>query len=98
MSELQTIESAPKDGTWFLAYRGPAKIGTCDRFAIVRWHDEFEDFIWPDEPFDIYRDDINEKTGAGHFALTPYESKGTFTHWMPLPSRPAQAKKDEQAK
>ncbi|CZT36387.1 hypothetical protein [Rhizobium sp. 9140] len=79
------IESAPKDGTWFLAYRGPAPGGTWDRYVIVRWHEEFDDFVWPDDPFDIFTDDIDEKRHDGRHVYSPYESSGTFTHWSPLP-------------
>ncbi|TCP88940.1 hypothetical protein C8J31_102109 [Rhizobium sp. PP-CC-2G-626] len=85
------IESAPKDGTWFLAYRGPAPGGTWDRYVIVRWHEEFDDFVWPDDPFDIFTDDIDEKRHDGRHVYSPYESSGTFTHWSPLPIEDAPA-------
>ncbi len=83
---LQPIDTAPKDGTWFLAYRGPARVGTWDRFIVARWHDEFDDFIWADEPFDIFEDDIDRQRFDGRYEHSPYEADGTFTHWCPLPS------------
>lgn len=89
MSEWQPINTAPKDGTWFIAYRGPASLGTGDRHAIVRWHDELEDFIWPDAPFDIYNGDVDQRDNFGMFVVSIYESRGTFTHWIPLPPPPS---------
>lgn len=88
MSEWQSFQTAPKDGSWFIAYRGEPKVGSWDRIVIVRWHDEFEDFIWPDHPFDIYNDDIDEKDSHDRFVISPYEAGGTFKFWMPLPDRP----------
>lgn len=88
MGEWQHIETAPKDGTWFLAYRGPATLGTWDRIVIVRWHDEQNDFIWPDDQFDIYTDTLDAKNEAGRYEYDPYEARGTFTHWTPLPAMP----------
>lgn len=86
--ELNAIETAPKDGSWFMAYRPKAKVGTWDRFVICRWHDEFNDFIWADEPFDIFEGDIDERKYDGRHMYSPYESKGSFTHWIALPSKP----------
>ena len=85
LSPLMPIETAPKDGTWFLAYREAADCGSWDRFVVVRWHDEFSDFIWPDQPFDIFNDDIDEIRENGFHVQSPYESTGTFTAWCPLP-------------
>lgn len=88
MNEWKTFDTAPKDGSWFLAYRGKAKIGTCDRLVIVRWSDDLSDFIWPDKPFDIYEDDIDERDGNGYYVIQPYCGGGTFEFWMPLPKPP----------
>lgn len=85
-SSMRTFDSAPKDGTWFLAYRGPANFGTWDRYVVIRWHDEFNDFIWPDGPFDIFSDDIDQERDDGRHVSSPYEAGGSFTHWSPLPS------------
>lgn len=79
--EWQPIDTAPKDGTWFLSYRGPSEIGRWDRILVARWDDDCEDFIWPDDIYDIYGD---EPLDVGDM----FESGGTLTHWMPLPEPP----------
>lgn len=90
MSELQPIETAPKDGRWFMAYRPPCNIGQWDTFMAVRWIDTcaVRDFIWPDgshpiDPFMASADD-DEWIDEGDF----YEAKGTLTLWVPLPELP----------
>lgn len=83
---MRTFDSAPKDGTWFLAYRGPSGLGSWNRYVVVRWHDEFDDFVWLNTPFDIFTDDIDQKNDSGGFKYFPYEGKGSFTHWSPLPA------------
>lgn len=79
------MENAPRDGTWFRAYR-PKSVGGgyWDRHLIVRWDDEFEDFVWPTDAFDIYECDPEEQDDGGFFVHDFYESKGTLTHWKPL--------------
>jgi hypothetical protein len=89
--EWRTIESAPKDGSWFLAYRPAPEIGTWERLVAVRWFDDgdnLKDFIWSDhhysaDPFTKSCDD-DDWIKHGDF----YEGRGTFTHWCPLPAAP----------
>lgn len=84
------IESAPKDGTWFLAYRPEPDGGTWDRLCIVCWSAEEDDFVWPDDTFDIYRDDLSDMDDRGFLKFDTYSSCGSFTHWRPLPSAPSE--------
>ena len=84
------IESAPMDGTWFLAYRPEPDGGTWDRLCIVCWSAEEDDFVWPDDTFDIYRDDLSDMDDRGFLKFDTYSSCGSFTHWRPLPSAPSQ--------
>ncbi len=84
------IESAPKDGTWFLAYRPEPDGGTWDRLCIVCWSAEEDDFVWPDDTFDVYRDDLSDMDDRGFLKFDTYSSCGSFTHWRPLPSAPSQ--------
>ena len=83
------IESAPKDGTWIIAYRPNKGGGYLDRIVIVRWDDEVSAWVWPDQPFDVYEDDYAERLAAHGLGdhIDPFEDN-SFTHWMPLPSAP----------
>lgn len=92
----QPIETAPKDGTWIMLWRAPAKEGegwTADPLVIARWYeDEFGDaeWTWPDDPFDPFT-----PHGIAH-ANEAVESGASwgeenFTHWIPLPPPPEEA-------
>lgn len=73
MSEWQPIETAPRDGTFFVAARF---VKGC-RFVrygyakVDRWHGR-----------DINRNDTY--TGLGHFNAQMWPA----THWAPLPNKP----------
>jgi hypothetical protein len=84
----QPMKTAPKDGTWIVAFRPPANVGSWDTFVPVRWDQDLEDFVWPDrhctvDPYTAAADDDDWLVGGDY-----YEAKGTFTHWMPLPDPP----------
>ncbi|MFC3208087.1 hypothetical protein [Aquamicrobium soli] len=83
------MSSAPKDGTWLIAYRPGKGGGYLDRVVIVRWDDEVSAWVWPDQPFDVYEDDYAERLAAHGLGdhIDPFEDNA-FTHWMPLPAAP----------
>src|SRR5690606_16962773 len=87
------IETAPKDGTWVMLWRGRTNFGCCDPFVIGKWFDGREgvaSWVWPDGPYDPYteagRADADVDIASGYH----YKSN-KFTHWMPLPTPPALA-------
>lgn len=84
----QLFQSAPKDGTWFLAYRPQSNGGTWDRICIVRWSNEETDFVWPEGIFDIYLDDLSDRDQLGYLKHDTYSAGGSFTHWCRLPAAP----------
>jgi len=72
--QWRTIESAPKDGTWFLGYFGHLQIGAipCHYSQDIRIGHEGEHFYGMFGVGELYGD---------QFILWP-------THWMPLPAPP----------
>lgn len=80
MSEWQPIETAPKDGTWFLAARlgeGPEsyEIGACDPYFFPEYI-EVENGLFRKEmrPLGTWRG---------------FSNMHRMTHWMPLPTPPS---------
>jgi hypothetical protein len=89
----QSIATAPKDDTWLMLWRTPEPFGSVmqsDPFIIARWSEEYEEFVWPDSPFDPF-------TPHGRAIANAIVDEGRrifetddFTHWMPLPAAPLQ--------
>lgn len=81
MSEWQDIESAPRDGTWFLGHFPGQKIRAipCHRCADLREGHAGEYFFGMYGIGALYGD---------NFMLWP-------THWMPLPDPPVFAQVEE---
>lgn len=84
MSEWQPIETAPKDGTRFLAFV-PDQEDCIAAIAVAFWNPGSPSVNFkPTEDPDLWRRTITEN---GHFEL---EGGWYFpTHWMPLPDPPA---------
>lgn len=84
------IESAPKDGTWIALWRTPESAESCiqsEPFIIARWFDEYEEFSWPGEPYDVFTPWGRSIADAFIEDGNPFGTND-FTHWMPLPQPP----------
>lgn len=76
MREWQTIETAPKDGTWILVYG--EKYGDEDgpRFFVIKWVTNIGG-VW--EYIDSTTRKLVEKDWSG------WSDNFAPTHWMPMP-------------
>lgn len=86
------IETAPKDGTWILAWRGPATGGYWDPMVIVRWYEWPEEpgeaaWAWPDDSYDVWTPEGRRRADGMMMSGALFEDD-SFTHWMPLPQPP----------
>ena len=83
MSEWRTIETAPRDGTWFLA----SSIN----------HGSMEVVCWQDgAPSGSTFDGTTEEGWVSDGGLDRfYANPRWFTHWMPLPEPPTPSQADE---
>lgn len=99
MSEWQLIDTAPKDGTWILAYgnaypelteRGSWSVASIEKprvpfTMLIRWRvSEYDKEI--DNGDGTYR---KQRTVA-YESWIPEPHAFTPTHWMPLPDPPVQ--------
>ena len=96
----QSIESAPKDGTWMQLWRTPEpEKSPMDSTPLVigRWSDEEESFVWPDDQcYDPFTEHGKAKADQMVESMQTYASN-EFTHWKPLsaPTNAAQASKEK---
>lgn len=79
----QPIETAPKDGTRVMLWRGFISHGSWSEMIIAEWHDG--EWLWPDP----------RENPSTHGEWTDYDLIDGYgdasgpTHWMPLPTPPA---------
>lgn len=80
MADWQPIETAPKDGTRIMLWRGYTTYGVWAEMVIAEWHDDA--WRWPSDTQSTHGDWSQDEIYDG------YESAKDFTHWMPLPEAP----------
>lgn len=83
------IETAPKDGTWIDAWRAAPdeEGGYWEPRVTVRWDDEGEEWVWPDQMYEVFTERGIARAN-GNIADLEFYSSTEFTHWMPLPEAP----------
>jgi hypothetical protein len=87
MTDWQPIETAPKDGTYIIAFEPDEDRAWKPNIAIVQWHLPTSQHFEPDdEDPDLYRK-IIKPVGSGFWVGGPW-SPWHATHWMPLPEPP----------
>lgn len=82
----EPIDTAPKDGTRVILWRGPAESGKQSEMVIAEWHGG--EWQWPDEAENpcTHGEWSEEDRQGGYYSDGRY-----FTHWMPLPAAPVDA-------
>lgn len=82
MSDWQPIETAPKDGTWFMAARFPSD-PKGPEFEIGAYDPVYSD-RYTEEGGGLYR-----KERVAIYDWRGFDNFHRMTHWMPLPEPPA---------
>lgn len=81
----QPIETAPKDGTRVMLWRGFPEFGEWPEMVIAEWHDY--EWQWPDSSHLRGTSSTHGEWTREHL-YNGYSSASDFTHWMPLPEPP----------
>lgn len=82
----RTIETAPKDGTRVVLWRGFCSFGKWAEMVVAEWHEDA--WCWPSDS----DDPSTHAEWSEDALLCGYSSDRGFTHWMPLPDAPAPAR------
>ena len=77
--DWQPIETAPKDGTWFLAYVPDLDCMCWGPYEFCAWEVD----SWVNVGGNVTR------SGPGYWCTTDTSEPCEPTHWMPLPKSPA---------
>lgn len=87
MTEWKTMESAPKDGSAFLATSENAYPADGWFTAVIWWDDTFESLDWNEDTDQL---DYRGAWTAGRVGSFGYEeyAEEKPAYWMPLPSPP----------
>jgi hypothetical protein len=80
--EWQPIETAPKDGTRVILWRGFISFGEWPEMIIAQWDDGA--WRWPDPR----ENPSTHGEWADYDLMDGYEDADSPTHWMPLPDPP----------
>lgn len=81
--EWQPIETAPKDGTRIMLWRGYPRFGFWQEMVIAQWFND--SWRWPDPRENASTHDVWSEDDLYY----GFEDEENFTHWMPLPPPPA---------
>lgn len=83
MNDWQWIETAPKDGTWFLGYYESVHSRTRGKHlcVVISWYD-------PCAKNPDLDPKVNRATWEEYGPGSHYSDLGGVTHWMPLPEPP----------
>lgn len=79
MSEWQTIDSAPRDGSWYLTCRQSEGV---ESYEIGCFHPSF------DEMFVAVGGGLYRKEKYSMYDYRGFNNHHRATHWMPLPGPP----------
>jgi len=83
MSEWQPIETAPKDGEWFLAYGDRIDDDGAPKIGAARWMPRTREY-WQQTDQKTQKLVVEDESGWDYdLADIAYP-----THWMPLPEAP----------
>lgn len=87
----QTMESAPRDGTWVLLYRPEPKHGRWKRIVIGRWWKPWNSWVWTEGVFDILGDPdvLYQRIESGWFEDERDVGEAyKFSRWHPFTPPP----------
>ena len=76
----QPIETAPRDGTWFVAARFPAE----DHFCVEVG--KYDPMTWAD--YEHVEGDLYRRIDRQIYDWRGFNNFHRMTHWMPLPEPP----------